>query len=101
MSDLIDETPTSSADYNGGDTPVVTGAFRKQLLGMNIYEDNSLSTDYGYTLLPSWAVGAYGTVQFELEKLISNKRFGYILVGYMDFGAVQHDNKRIIKVYNS
>jgi len=100
-SDLIDETLISSNDYNGGDTPVASGAFRAPNLGMNVYEDNSLSTDYGYALIPSWAIGAFGVPEFKISDLHAQKRFGYVMSVDQVFGVIQHDNKRIIKIYNS
>jgi len=100
-SDLIDETLISSNDYNGGDTPVASGAFRAPKLGMNVYEDNSLSTDYGYALIPSWAIGAFGVPEFKISDLHAQKRFGYVMSVDQVFGVIQHDNKRIIKIYNS
>ena len=101
LSDLIDETSNSSNDFNGGDTPVLNGAFRSPRLGYGIFEDNSLTTDVGYAFINSWAIGAFGQPTFDVERLLSNKQFGYIIVAKMDFGVVQHDNKRIIKIYNS
>lgn len=101
ISDLIDETNNSSNDYNGGDTPVVNGAFRSPRLGFNIFEDNSLTTDVAYAFIPSWAIGAFGVPQFKISDLHSNKRFGYVMSVDQVFGAVQHSNTRIIKIYNS
>ena len=92
---LIDELGSASVDYTD-DRPYVSGRIMQPRLGFTIIEDDSLTGYAGYSFMPSFMIGAFGTPQFEVASLAAQKKKGFVIVCDQVCGAVQYDNKRVI-----
>lgn len=102
--DILNASTLTSADYVGGDLPVVGGQIAKQRFGFNILEDNALPTDQALTFHPDFMgmVMQYEP-RFKLSDLHSQKKFGYLLSVDIIFGASQLINGSVkhIQTFNS
>ena len=101
-SDMLDDTTLAGAESMGiGSSPILEGRFVMKRMGFNIIEDNSLGTDTAYAFIPSFMKVIMGAPRFKISDLHAQKKFGYVLSVDMPCGAVQLDDERVIKVYNS
>lgn len=101
-SDMLDDTTLAAANTMGTTTsPVLEGMFSFKRMGFNIVEDDSLSTDTAFAFIPSFMKVIMGAPRFKISDLHSQHKFGYVISVDAPLGAVQMDNKRVIKTYNA
>jgi hypothetical protein len=86
--DACDDATLASADFNGGDTPVVAGQMAKARFGFNLLEDNSRTGDYGLLFHPDFMHMVMQTqVQVKISDLHPLGQFGYLISTDVIFGA--------------
>lgn len=103
-SDLLNATTLTSTDYGATDAPVISGQIAMQRYGFNIFEDDSMSTDYALAFHPDFMhMVSQSEVQVKISDLHSQKKFGYVMSVDLIFGAKLgiNGNVKHIKVYNS
>lgn len=87
-SDLIDDAVINSADKGGVDAPAIGGRIALPRMGFNLFEDNSLSEDYGLFFHPSFLIFCIQQqLTYEVSRLHSNKQFGYVISAHIIGGA--------------
>lgn len=101
-SDLIDDTTLSNAQSMGiGKSPILEGMFQFKRMGYNIAEDNSLDTDTAFAFIPSFMKIIIGEPRFKISDLHAQKKFGFVISIDFPLGAIQLNDERVIKIYNS
>jgi len=115
MTDLLNAQTLTSADFVGGESPVIGGQMARQRFGFNMLEDNSLSA----TVKPSFITGSEDMAlafhpdfmhlvmqampEIKVSDLHSNKQFGYVISIRLIVGAkagIDGANK-CVAIYNS
>lgn len=103
-SDILSATTMASTDYGASDAPLIGGKLALKRLGFNVFEDNSLSADYGLMFHPDFMhMVSMSEVQIKISDLHSQKKFGVVMSVDWVFGAKLgiNGNVKHIKVYNS
>ncbi len=86
--DVLSDTTLTSKDYGADEAPVIGGQVVNKRFGFNILEDETLGVDQALTFHPDFLHLVMQTgVNFEISKLHSQKKFGFIISADIIYGA--------------
>lgn len=97
--DLLTKTNFVSSDFIPAGSPTAYGQFPTPLYGFQVVEAQNLSADIGYACHKSaiHLVMQQG-MRIQVQPLLANKKYGYVLAADVVFGVKQMSNLRSVKI---